>query len=343
MYSETLVQRALAVGAAKEDVDWAFTEGIQEAKLSNIIANLEKTKKPSRERYVNLRLLVAELTYVRPEPRPVPKVLEATTPTTTTAPSAKPKPAPAPTTLKITDPTFFQTQESLFLVCPKSGTYGVIKVQGTYSRNAGETVRLVAQALRSMDNESFEYHVRALQSLYVVRSTQAAEPTQPLVSLGRVIRVWPLEKSYRRGDTEVSDSRPRGEQLDWEVLPAGWWNRRHASQLDDGGIGLVTDWDEDRLRFLDSLSPRMRYSGSHLGQRLYFVAVFDKLVVADTGEFGNALYTLVCADDRWKSVFKRTKAEALRLGARRIVHRGNWQGRVLTLMNKKAVRKLNSA
>ena len=60
-------------------------------------------------------------------------------------------------------------------------------------------------------------------------------------------------------------------------------------------------------------------------QRLYYVADYRKLAVAECPEFGNALYYAAAKD--WRAVFRKTKREALLAGAARITHQGDWPGR----------------
>ncbi len=119
--------------------------------------------------------------------------------------------------------------------------------------------------------------------------------------------------------------------LNWEVLPMGFWRSWAASNSKDNAgmpIGPLSTEEIERLSFLDNLGPRAWYEGSHLGQRIYYVAVFDKVAVADCLEWGNALYYCAAQNDKWRQVFRLTKAEALRAGAKRLVHSGDWKQRL---------------
>ncbi len=127
-------------------------------------------------------------------------------------------------------------------------------------------------------------------------------------------------------------NRPTSQYLDWEVLPPG---EAGVERLIGGGGEWVTGRpDPRRLKFLLSLRPAALYRGSSLGQRVYIVAVFPKVAVADTGEYGNALYYYRCSDDEWMRVFRKDKQEARRAGAQRLVHTGEWEERVRRLVGK---------
>lgn len=91
--------------------------------------------------------------------------------------------------------------------------------------------------------------------------------------------------------------------LDWEVLPPGEAGVERI--LGGGGEWVTGRPDPRRLKFLLSLRPWQCYRGSSLGQRVYIVAVFPKVAVADTGEYGNALYYYRCSDDEWMRVFRK--------------------------------------
>jgi hypothetical protein len=119
------------------------------------------------------------------------------------------------------------------------------------------------------------------------------------------------------------------DQLHWEVLPPGWWKtslRTHVPR------GTPREWPlwTNRIAFLEDLNPRAWYAGSHLGHRLYYVADYGNLAIADCPDFGNALYYTSSGD--WRAIFRQTKREAILAGARRLVHRGDWQSRVRSLM-----------
>ena len=124
-------------------------------------------------------------------------------------------------------------------------------------------------------------------------------------------------------------------RLDWEVLPPG--RLRHlismAGFAGDGPGGRHPD-DISRVELLDSLGPRAWYEGSSLGNRVYLVAVFDGVVIADSQQFGNALYFFRCSGHEWQNVFQLDKSQALRAGAKRLVHSGDWKRRVRSLVGR---------
>ena len=118
-------------------------------------------------------------------------------------------------------------------------------------------------------------------------------------------------------------------QIQWEVLPPGWWrtgSKRAGRQGEDRRRSIPID----RLEFLDTLKPQAWYRGSHLHNRLYYVADFGKLAIAECPDFGNALYCAATED--WRTVFRMTKREALSAGARRVTHHGNWRSRIRALL-----------
>jgi hypothetical protein len=116
----------------------------------------------------------------------------------------------------------------------------------------------------------------------------------------------------------------------WETLPAGWW-RELARHADRGGLPEqegVAPKHEERILYLASLTPMAWYEGSHLGEGVYYVASFGRTVVAECLDSGNALF-VYSGPLEWKTVFRQSKHEALRMGARRIVHVGDWRRRLI--------------
>jgi hypothetical protein len=127
---------------------------------------------------------------------------------------------------------------------------------------------------------------------------------------------------------------PGTQQLDWTILPQRWWETRRANH--PHGLSMPAPRGSpprrmapDRFRFIDSLGPDGWYAGSHLGSVVYYVALFPRIAVADCIDEGNALY-YVAVDERgdWRSILRLSKAEALRAGASRLIHRGSWQARL---------------
>lgn len=127
------------------------------------------------------------------------------------------------------------------------------------------------------------------------------------------------------------DAPPSAAQLTWEILPKGWWRLgQHAGFPRVGANATHPDASVrlERLIFLDTLNPIAWYAGSHLGDRRYYVATFPGVAVADTPDWGNALYYYRTSGDSWQSVFRLSKIEALRAGASRIYHSEGWQERL---------------
>lgn len=92
--------------------------------------------------------------------------------------------------------------------------------------------------------------------------------------------------------------------------------------------------DIRRLQFLDKLKPKEWFVGSHLGSVVYYVALFKRHAIADCVDQGNAIYyvTLWATSD-WRAVLRLNKQEARAAGAKRFVHRGDWESRVRGLLH----------
>ena len=88
----------------------------------------------------------------------------------------------------------------------------------------------------------------------------------------------------------------------------------------------------ERLLWLDSLGPSSWFRGQNLGNTVYFVAVFERVAIADSPLFGNALYYCDASADKWKNILRREKFLALEAGAKRIYHTGDWHQRVQHLV-----------
>jgi len=123
--------------------------------------------------------------------------------------------------------------------------------------------------------------------------------------------------------------------LTWQVLPPGHLDilyppagATHRPTPATGGRGS----DHTRIPFLRSLGEPRVWRGSHLAQRIYVVAEFRGVAIADTETYGNALFYFEGDGNEWQRVFRRDKSEAVRLGAGRIPHSGDWQQRVRELV-----------
>lgn len=141
------------------------------------------------------------------------------------------------------------------------------------------------------------------------------------------------------GDVDVvaknEDFRQKiSKELDWEVLPPGWWVDRERVNNFRKKLGdKAAKYFIERLKFLSGLNPIESYEGkNYLGNRSYYVFVFNKVIFAECPEFGNALYYLEGDDTlKWRDVFSNTKRKALELGAKRFLHHGNWKSKARAL------------
>lgn len=146
-----------------------------------------------------------------------------------------------------------------------------------------------------------------------------------------------LDKAIQRGRSPEAGGRDQsklntgGMPLDWEILPEGPWEKAPAKSKPHRSTERSASQAE-RLLFLDSLGPTAWYSGTILGRRIYYVALFQGIAVADSSDYGNAQYYHSCSDESWKRIFRLTKASALRAGARRIFHSASWQARLRDLL-----------
>jgi hypothetical protein len=131
----------------------------------------------------------------------------------------------------------------------------------------------------------------------------------------------------------------RNIQLTWEVLPSGWWQDRIQAPVVGGQTSDErVRWMKERIDLLVSLLPLAWYEGADLGKRVYSVATFPGIAIADSGDYANALYYVLTNGTEWQSIFRRSKREALQLGARRVIHNGDWELRVRQLVRTAARR-----
>jgi hypothetical protein len=154
-----------------------------------------------------------------------------------------------------------------------------------------------------------------------------------LKEFGRLKQAPALTDAERALEPHVESggSLPTVELLTWEVLPEGEVERVWASTLQASGVSASERKDcQARLRFIRSLRPERWLMGRKLGKRVYVVAEFRDTVLAESPEYGNALYYL--SRGNWQSVLSATKQEARAEGAGRIVHAGRWESRVRELV-----------
>ncbi len=144
-----------------------------------------------------------------------------------------------------------------------------------------------------------------------------------------------VQQARARAAVGRTRSKPKADatQLDWEILPEGHWVARQALAISKPHRSARSSASQMwRLSYLDSFGPTAWYSGTIFGRRIYYVAVFQGIAVAESSDYGNAMYYHVCNDDSWKLVFRRTKASALGSGADRLFHSRYWQGRLSDLL-----------
>lgn len=117
-------------------------------------------------------------------------------------------------------------------------------------------------------------------------------------------------------------------KLTWQILPSGWWRDNNEVSKIASVIGKrFASLFIERLKKIENLDPLESYfSDSYLGNRLYYVYVFKNVVIAECPMFGNALYFLQGdIKDSWQEIFSVTKREALNRGAKRLMHKGEWE------------------
>lgn len=120
-------------------------------------------------------------------------------------------------------------------------------------------------------------------------------------------------------------------RLEWRLLPPG-----RSPKMQGAGLSNPTSAGHagGRIEFIHSLGPLNWYEGSHLGETVYVVAEFPNVAIADTQDYGNALYYCLRSQGDWKRIFQLDKQEARRAGATRIFHAGGWEERVRRLVGK---------
>lgn len=118
----------------------------------------------------------------------------------------------------------------------------------------------------------------------------------------------------------------------WEILPQGWWRIRSVvSSLQTAGV-VGARLDLERLEFLERLQPTDWYHSPHTLKQKYVIATFPTVAVAECPEEGNALYYIRKKDGDWRAIFQLSKLEARKLGAKRIIHEGDWRSRVRAVL-----------
>ena len=192
-----------------------------------------------------------------------------------------------------------------------------------------------------------------IQRLEPTQIIRQKKPSKPRGSTRRrkskTARNMPSSEPVRRSQSYASmqnelTQRAAASGLNWEVLPIGWWRKGRGSGNKSGDTGetpTIGGSQADHLVFLDSLEPSHWYVGKDmLGRRRYYVALFPGLAVAESAEYGNALYLL--HDDRnWRSSFSMTKRELVathRSAVTRLVHSGDWKGKLRSAVKRASMR-----
>jgi hypothetical protein len=212
-------------------------------------------------------------------------------------------------------------------------------------RNASENLAdLLAQRrrlisdIRPFEQDRLQFYNRALSSypddpIAEVRSARCGGCNGVLrehhiagANSANRVQICPTCKRILVPPASVAYASVTTAALQWEVLPTGWW--REPAFL--SGVGTGAGWREvcldiERIRQLDGLNPIQTYVGLYMGKRQYIVFEFERVAFADCPLHGNALY--YTRDPRWRDIFVHTKREALQLGAKRLIHRGDWLAR----------------
>ena len=126
-------------------------------------------------------------------------------------------------------------------------------------------------------------------------------------------------------------------RLDWEVLPPGWWKDKTMVEKVKQKLGNhASQYFFERNEFIEGLSPKESYMGqAYLGNRFYFVYIFENCIVAECPQFGNAAYILKGENmAKWKELLSSTKRQALSSGVGRIMHFGNWKSRLKNILGR---------
>lgn len=200
-----------------------------------------------------------------------------------------------------------------------------------FPRNSGHFQKALALFEKAGDSAA----KKRLQVAWSRTRASTATPSQPPHPNANSARNETAKSVYgaRRNPTPEEFA-----ALEWEVLPPGWFDRYSA------GFGAprtgpfesqpdVQLWE--RIEAVMSLGPNVCYNILKLSSRLYYVALFESVAVADSPDYGNALYWLPLDGDNWKTVLHQPKFAALRSGARRIVHHGDWKDRLRKIAQTK--------
>ena len=142
-----------------------------------------------------------------------------------------------------------------------------------------------------------------------------------------------LHAQQLRDGRHGEDQDSKSIQVGWEILPPGWWRdpRRRLHLESEFKNKEQARLFLERLEYLETFNPKEIYRSRFNDQASpYYAFVFTECVVAENPLEGNAIY-VIAGLESWQRLLKLSK-EALRqqYGHRikRIVHRGNWKGRL---------------
>jgi hypothetical protein len=120
-------------------------------------------------------------------------------------------------------------------------------------------------------------------------------------------------------------------------LPRGKWRRATRDEaIEWYGVGQWYGENAERIAFIESLKPSAFYTGEHLSSQRYVAFEFERVVVAESSFEGNALYYVWKGEVDWQIILTLPKGEALKAGAKRIIHDadGTWKGRLRRLVDR---------
>jgi hypothetical protein len=138
--------------------------------------------------------------------------------------------------------------------------------------------------------------------------------------------------------TEAKSSFKDAKEVDWEVLPPGWW--RDSTRVKEIRAGFRTKREADtfigRLEYVDGFGPLETWESKFAKSGYkYYIFVFRNHAVAECPQYGNAAYVLTGASG-WKSVFSKSRQE-LRAdpsnNVTRVRHTTNWKARLAEYLN----------
>ena len=118
--------------------------------------------------------------------------------------------------------------------------------------------------------------------------------------------------------------------LNWEIFPEREyriWKERVEEEEKAKKDKRKSVRKSRTLEFIESLHPTQYAVGMTFDRkRRYVVAIFDRVVIAESTAYGNAVY--VTKREGWEDNLSRSKTYCLRRGGRRIIHSDGWERRL---------------